>query len=492
MKKTLIIFAALALLAACAKQNPANEVELVPMTFGVSVDKPVTPEAQNAAPELRTALSGTSVTWEEGDKIAIIAKGGTDIYEFTLASGAGTGTATFTGTCPVADEYYAFYPFENTTYYSVTGKTPLSGTQTGFQHRLRSKQVAREGNLPSKLGFSIGYSNGVSNLVMKNCLSLFKFQVADSGVKAVAIVADAGSTSPTLCGNFAAQYPFTDLVADTTRICVVGGSGRAQGITVLPPSEETTFQTGKTYYAVACPMNSSSTLSTGTMAANNYKITYSLLKSDKYFQKTSSSIIKLRRNTIYDMGTLSSGGAAWGTLTKDVWTADFSTLKYYSKIDNGDETKASWPTATSNTSGKTAYFPYDAAGNRTKIGVSQSSSQYCYDATNTSMFVNTEKGTRTGFAIYPSLHRAITKISVTLVKVSGDDASQKIYITESAGSGTSPWGSQTVDMSAVAVGGTKTVDFTVSEPCPGTIVCVNFYSKGHVRSMEITYDAILN
>ena len=125
MKKTLIIFAALALLAACAKQNPANEVELVPMTFGVSVDKPVTPEAPNSAPELRTQLNDLAVEWKSGDKIGIIPKGSTTIYPFTTTE-SGTSVS-FTGTAAKGDDdtYYAVYPYDGASRYVYTKKSPM-------------------------------------------------------------------------------------------------------------------------------------------------------------------------------------------------------------------------------------------------------------------------------------------------------------------------------------------------------------------------------
>ncbi|MBQ9547696.1 MAG: hypothetical protein IJV01_00865 [Bacteroidales bacterium] len=494
MKHTKILAALLPLmiLASCAKQNSA-EVKLIPMTFGVKMDMPVAPETDANAPELRTTLSGTSVKWQAGDKIAIIPKGTTKVYEFTLVSGAGTTSATFSGTCPEGadDTYYAFYPYEDARYYSVAGKSPRSGTQTGFQRRIPATQTAVEGDLPAKLGFAIGESVGGADLVMKNCLSVFKFQVEDSDVESVSIVGTNGTVSPIFAGNFAVQYPLTDEPSGFTTSAGVGGSGRTQGITVLPPSGEDTFSTGKTYYAVACPINSTGTLSTGAGAANNYPISISLRKEGYYYEKTTASAVSLSRNTIYDLGTLSRHGTAWTAMAKDVWTADFSTANFYTQPGVGDANVEAWPTSESNGTSKAAYYPFDAAGNRAKVQVSQSSSKYCWDSANTSLYLNTAGGTRVGVAISPSLYRAITKIKVTLVRVEGDSDSPKIYLTESAGSGTSPWGSETVDMSALAAGATKEVSFDVSEPATGTFVCVNFYNKIHVRSIQVTYDGIL-
>ena len=106
------IFLAIAVVAAvfasCNKEvnitRNQSPVKLIPKTFTVSVD------------ETRTSLgeNGKSILWEEGDVIRVIgatASGTVSQHVFTLSSGAGTGSATFTGEVGEGEEtFYAIYP----------------------------------------------------------------------------------------------------------------------------------------------------------------------------------------------------------------------------------------------------------------------------------------------------------------------------------------------------------------------------------------------
>lgn len=59
--------------------------------------------------QTKTSLDGNSVVWSENDVIKLYtAEGGNG--DFTLASGAGTNSATFTGTLSGSSAYYAVYP----------------------------------------------------------------------------------------------------------------------------------------------------------------------------------------------------------------------------------------------------------------------------------------------------------------------------------------------------------------------------------------------
>jgi len=91
MKNTINIFAtlfALIVVASCTKEVlTSNEIKedatLVPYTVNVSIAG------------TKATISGLEVLWQDGDKIAIF--DGVAKREFTLSSGAGTKTATFTG-----------------------------------------------------------------------------------------------------------------------------------------------------------------------------------------------------------------------------------------------------------------------------------------------------------------------------------------------------------------------------------------------------------
>lgn len=58
----------------------------------------------------RAAISGTSVTWESGDGIKVFSTKNNTGKNFSLSTGAGTNSATFTGTAVDDSKFYAVYP----------------------------------------------------------------------------------------------------------------------------------------------------------------------------------------------------------------------------------------------------------------------------------------------------------------------------------------------------------------------------------------------
>lgn len=93
MKRIFYFLAAVAALASvsCSKSDEINapvENKLVPATISAVVDN-----TKASADVLG------KITWEEGDEIAVVLNSN-EAYTFTLVSGAGTNTATFSGLCP--------------------------------------------------------------------------------------------------------------------------------------------------------------------------------------------------------------------------------------------------------------------------------------------------------------------------------------------------------------------------------------------------------
>lgn len=58
----------------------------------------------------RAAISGTSVTWESGDKIKVFSTKNNTGKNFSLSTGAGSNSATFTGEAVDDSKFYAVYP----------------------------------------------------------------------------------------------------------------------------------------------------------------------------------------------------------------------------------------------------------------------------------------------------------------------------------------------------------------------------------------------
>lgn len=116
MKKNVIIRAALmaaitlGLAAACAKEEKVSEEKPVP---GEEVVNPSVINASIPDEFTKVALddagvgNGLALSWEEGDKLTVI---GTTTEQFTLASGAGEVTATFSGNPVLGDTFTILYP----------------------------------------------------------------------------------------------------------------------------------------------------------------------------------------------------------------------------------------------------------------------------------------------------------------------------------------------------------------------------------------------
>ncbi len=118
MKKTITIIALAALFVSCAKeaeQTPStsgNVITVAPTEFSATLE---TPE-----PDTKTTLgtNGKTVLWEEGDSISVWPRmmGGYGV-KYTLSSGAGTNSATFTTDQTIIGDgtdrpNLALYPFD--------------------------------------------------------------------------------------------------------------------------------------------------------------------------------------------------------------------------------------------------------------------------------------------------------------------------------------------------------------------------------------------
>lgn len=68
----------------------------------------------------RAAISGTSVTWESGDRIRVFSTKNSTGADFNLSEGASTNSATFTGEAVNDSKFYAVYPERG---YSLEGTT---------------------------------------------------------------------------------------------------------------------------------------------------------------------------------------------------------------------------------------------------------------------------------------------------------------------------------------------------------------------------------
>ncbi|MBQ9548921.1 MAG: hypothetical protein IJV01_07190 [Bacteroidales bacterium] len=490
--KHLHIFAALLplfVLASCSKtSSPAPE--MVFRTFGAQMNQPVNPDRQDG----RAVLNGTSVVWQEGDRIAIVPKGKTTIYPFTLASGAGTTSATFAGECPdgADDTYYAFYPYHpdslklysGTVTGAVYGGSVSSQKITSFSAAFSHVQHAVENNIDPYLNFCFAESNN-GTFVMKNLLSLLKFQVSDSDVNMV--VFNSTESKKYLAGGRLVSRFIAHSDGEPFFQCL-GSTGRKECVVVLPPKGETTFSTGKTYYAAV--VSKMGGYSGASQPQYDYKTRAILYKNGYYSYKSSASKLTLNRNTIYDCGTLAPDGTGWtgwkGLTTNNV-TASFASKTYNKTVSGATVTAtADFPTE-SNTTTIAPYFKIGGSA-WAKITISQNSSAFRWDEANTSLFCNCGGGTRTGFEVSPLVYKPISRLVFTFVKVEGDSATPEVRLCEGITSSSAAYGSGICDLSGLEAGATKDLALDLDPYSIGCNFICNVIGKAHIRSIAIRYN----
>ena len=118
MKKTLNMMLAMMAGAmaftACSSDDILENIENNEVAENASQLKPMTFTAvQEGEGGTRAAIDGLNINWTAGDKISIFdgASDNAGVQMFTLASGDGTTSATFTGSAATAATYYALYPY---------------------------------------------------------------------------------------------------------------------------------------------------------------------------------------------------------------------------------------------------------------------------------------------------------------------------------------------------------------------------------------------
>lgn len=150
-----------AMLSSCGKQEADSPEYISFEAFGEDASK--------------TALSGSSVVWNNEDRMMVFSSGITTGKVFRLGAGAGTGTGTFYGEVPAAaDNFFATYPATATyngantfTYYMpaeveytegtfASGSNPmLSGTKSSFDGTFSMKNLCGVLRLKLKGNFEV-------------------------------------------------------------------------------------------------------------------------------------------------------------------------------------------------------------------------------------------------------------------------------------------------------------------------------------------------
>ena len=220
MKKYLIILSALAIAAAAAGCGKEVETE-VPETSAEAQGDLITVTLSATRDDVRASLSGTQVLWAAGDEIAV--HDGTAVRTFTLASGAGTKTATFTGSVDSgATTLNALFP-----------ASAASWNGSSFDYSIPDEQDATTQSIDPAALIATGTGTVAGGLTFSNAPALLRFSVAAGVTRVIfhtrakeAIAGDSPAlfvTLPGTAGTF--EVAINPGTYDGLRAFITDGSG---------------------------------------------------------------------------------------------------------------------------------------------------------------------------------------------------------------------------------------------------------------------------
>lgn len=230
--------------------------------------------------DTRTIVEGeTHVYWEPGDEISVFSGDRSGKFVTDLISPS--ATASFTGTLgedswTQGQELWAVYPYSEEVSFDKESASVIT--------TLPSVQYARADSFGKDMNLAIAHSTD-NTLQFYNVGGGVRFSITEEGVKRVVFE---GLNDEYLSGKIRVHFTDTD-VPDVKQ--VIDGS---KFITVLPPSGEDAFQTGKWYYIVAIPQS----------LLRGYKLRF--YKDTDYASRTSGRPVNILRSRY---GTISRADA---------------------------------------------------------------------------------------------------------------------------------------------------------------------------------------
>lgn len=270
MKTTKIIFAAMAAFAtlSCVQEQELDNNGM--MTFNVLSE-------QTKSVIVKDNDGHHSILWSAGDKIQVYNDVKATGDEFTLTSGAGTSSASFTGPETAgATAFYAAYPV-------VAGSSCANGAFAGL--KVPAVQYAVAGTYAADAYVSVAKADAQNNLRFRNACALLKVTVEAASVKEIVIEDKDGQAA--LAGTFTATLSDSDLtVGEVTEA--------ASSVKLLPAAGSETFAPG--VYYVSCLPESLS----------GVKLSYTTAEGT---QVKTGAAIELTRNMVLALPAITDGAA---------------------------------------------------------------------------------------------------------------------------------------------------------------------------------------
>lgn len=338
MKIKRILLCTFAAAAVCACQKEKMNVE-TPVTPEYKVSFVANTESDNASKAvIGTNASGKIQTfWENGDKVSVYSDGNGALnevlYPFETSLTTPSASAVFgynNDDFEPGEHYLAIYPH-----------TEGSGRAANFtntrmaQVDVPANQKLVAGSYDRDAVVMLAYSDNLNTLNFKNAVALVKFKVADENVKSGSITAKAAN----IVGRFRGDVKLSEDGSYSTELVEYASGSAYKPSPTLSFSVEgdAALAVGTDYYVAVRPVALEEGFS---------------VYLDGEFIKT-YYITEFKRNTIYDLGTLSlpepeegvengltlsfdftTCPAGWPTATTDSW-ANLKNFDSGCKTDNG-------------------------------------------------------------------------------------------------------------------------------------------------------------
>ena len=270
------------------KFNLRNAAAVVAAAFiSIScVDELISPETQNPegtvvftasvdGADTKTVLDGNVSMWSGNEWIQIVGSNGNYWFETTADSPSRKAEFTYSGSFDES-AVMAVYPAGSSNYKADLSARTISGVT------VPAEQTAVAGSYDPLAAVAVAYSEDRS-LSFKNVTALLKFQLASSDVNNVTFwAADSNGNGMVVSGTGTVEYNDGQPVM----------TGASDKYVALNAPDGGTFASGKTYYIAVLP---------GTYPGG---IT---IEFNKKAVKSTSKSVTLKRNMIYDLGTIYSG-----------------------------------------------------------------------------------------------------------------------------------------------------------------------------------------
>ena len=175
MKKIFFLIASALLIASCSSEKEelstpfqAGQEVILNASIADNNATPAGPQRVSGVDSNPGSISGTiNLTWDEDDQIQVTVSGQSAV--FTLCSGAGSATGSFTGTMPAAgSSYHVVYPAD----YNENVLTTQTYVPNGFDKGLMKMSTKTAGTIDG--GFSLSADNALLGLQLTGDQSVGK------------------------------------------------------------------------------------------------------------------------------------------------------------------------------------------------------------------------------------------------------------------------------------------------------------------------------